>query len=118
MTTAPAFANCHSHVFHRALRGRITGADSFWSWREQMYAIAAVLDPDLLFDLARATYAEMYLAAQQLSHDSVAAQVSAARQAAARAAQRNQPKDAPSVPMRARVRGALGRLRRRLPRLQ
>jgi len=27
-----------------------------------MYAIAAVLDPDLLFDLARATYAEMYLA--------------------------------------------------------
>ena len=62
MTTAPAFANCHSHVFHRALRGRITGADSFWTWREQMYAIAAVLDPDLLFDLARATYAEMYLA--------------------------------------------------------
>ncbi|MCW2749128.1 MAG: formimidoylglutamate deiminase, partial [Aeromicrobium sp.] len=40
--------------------GRITGADSFWSWRHRMYAIAAVLDPDLLFDLARATYAEMY----------------------------------------------------------
>lgn len=62
MRTVPAFANCHSHVFHRALRGRITGADSFWTWRDQMYAIAAVLDPDLLFDLARATYAEMYLA--------------------------------------------------------
>jgi formiminoglutamate deiminase len=62
MRTVPAFANCHSHVFHRALRGRITGADSFWTWRDQMYALAAVLDPDLLFDLARAAYAEMYLA--------------------------------------------------------
>lgn len=62
MTTVPAFANCHSHVFHRALRGRIAGADSFWTWRDQMYAVAAVLDPDLLFDLARATYAEMYVA--------------------------------------------------------
>jgi hypothetical protein len=28
MTTVPAFANCHSHVFHRALRGRVTAADS------------------------------------------------------------------------------------------
>jgi formiminoglutamate deiminase len=59
---APGFANCHSHVFHRALRGRVTGADSFWTWREQMYALAAVLDPTLLFDLAAATYAEMRLA--------------------------------------------------------
>lgn len=62
MRTVPAFANCHSHAFHRALRGRITGAESFWTWRDQMYAIAGVLDPDLLFDLARATYAEMHLA--------------------------------------------------------
>jgi formiminoglutamate deiminase len=56
-----AFANCHSHVFHRALRGRV-GGDSFWSWRDEMYSIAAVLDPDLLHRLARATYAEMRLA--------------------------------------------------------
>lgn len=56
-----AFANCHSHVFHRALRGRTTG-DSFWSWRQEMYALATVLDPDLLYRLARATYAEMRLA--------------------------------------------------------
>ncbi|TXL57652.1 formimidoylglutamate deiminase [Aeromicrobium terrae] len=67
------FANCHSHVFHRALRGR-SGGDSaisrpgpgtpadFWSWRDGMYALAAVLDPDLLHRLARATYAEMRLA--------------------------------------------------------
>ena len=60
--TMPAFANCHSHAFHRALRGRVTGADSFWSWRDQMYALAGVLDPDLMFDLARATYGEMRLA--------------------------------------------------------
>ena len=56
-----AFANCHSHVFHRALRGRAAG-DSFWSWRDDMYTLAAVLDPDLLHWLARATYAEMRLA--------------------------------------------------------
>ncbi len=62
MTSVPAFANCHSHAFHRALRGRVTGAETFWSWRDQMYTLAGVLDPDLLFDLARATYAEMHLA--------------------------------------------------------
>ena len=56
-----AFANCHSHVFHRALRGRAV-SDSFWSWRDDMYTLAAVLDPDLLHWLARATYAEMRLA--------------------------------------------------------
>jgi len=55
------FANCHSHVFHRALRGR-TGGGTFWSWRDEMYAIARILDPDLLYRLARATYAEMRLA--------------------------------------------------------
>lgn len=60
MTVVPAFANCHSHVFHRALRGRVVGAESFWTWRDQMYALANVLDPDLLFDLAAATYAEMH----------------------------------------------------------
>ncbi|UYM07072.1 formimidoylglutamate deiminase [Solicola gregarius] len=57
------FANCHSHVFHRALRGRTHGGGgTFWTWREQMYALAGALDPDLLYDLARATYAEMALA--------------------------------------------------------
>jgi formiminoglutamate deiminase len=59
----PGFANCHSHAFHRALRGR-THADggTFWTWREQMYALAARLDPERYLDLARATYAEMALA--------------------------------------------------------
>ncbi|GAA1533236.1 formimidoylglutamate deiminase [Nocardioides humi] len=61
--TLPGFANTHSHAFHRALRGRTQrGSGTFWTWREQMYAVAARLDPDLYFDLARATYAEMLAA--------------------------------------------------------
>jgi formiminoglutamate deiminase len=58
--THPGFANCHSHAFHRALRGRTqTERGSFWTWREQMYAVAAELTPDSYFELARETYAEM-----------------------------------------------------------
>jgi formiminoglutamate deiminase len=61
--TLPGFANAHSHAFHRALRGRTHGGrGSFWTWREQMYSVAATLDPDAYFRLARATYAEMALA--------------------------------------------------------
>jgi formiminoglutamate deiminase len=58
--TLPGLANCHSHAFHRALRGR-TQAErgTFWTWREQMYALAARLDPDTYLRLAAATYAEM-----------------------------------------------------------
>jgi formiminoglutamate deiminase len=59
----PGFANCHSHAFHRALRGRTqSGGGTFWTWRERMYAIAARLDPDTYHALARAAYAEMALA--------------------------------------------------------
>ncbi|RNL77708.1 formimidoylglutamate deiminase [Nocardioides marmorisolisilvae] len=58
--TIPALANCHSHAFHRALRGR-TQAErgTFWTWRDQMYAVAAELTPDSYFALARDVYAEM-----------------------------------------------------------
>ena len=61
--TVPGLANGHSHAFHRALRGRThrAGGD-FWSWRELMYQVAAVLDPDRYLELATATYAEMALA--------------------------------------------------------
>jgi len=56
----PGLANTHSHAFHRALRGRTQrGSGTFWSWREQMYAVAARLDPDTYLALARATYREM-----------------------------------------------------------
>ncbi|MFF5233982.1 formimidoylglutamate deiminase [Dactylosporangium sp. NPDC000521] len=61
--TLPGFANAHSHAFHRALRGRTHGGrGTFWTWREQMYAVAAALDPDSYHRLARAVYAEMALA--------------------------------------------------------
>lgn len=60
--TMPGFANAHSHVFHRAIRGRGQhGVDSFWAWRKLMYAVAHTLTPDSLYELALATYAEMSL---------------------------------------------------------
>jgi formiminoglutamate deiminase len=58
--TIPGLANCHSHAFHRALRGRTQRErGTFWTWREQMYALAGRLDPDSYFELARAVYQEM-----------------------------------------------------------
>lgn len=58
----PGFADAHSHAFHRALRGRTGTGGDFWAWRRTMYAVAAALTPDSMYDLARATYAEMVLA--------------------------------------------------------
>ncbi|WP_329004232.1 formimidoylglutamate deiminase [Kribbella sp. NBC_00709] len=59
----PGLANCHSHAFHRALRGRTqTERGTFWTWRDQMYAVAAALTPDTYYDLAKAVYGEMLLA--------------------------------------------------------
>jgi formiminoglutamate deiminase len=61
--TLPGLANAHSHAFHRALRGRTQqGRGTFWTWREQMYAVAERLDPDTYFALARAAYREMVAA--------------------------------------------------------
>jgi formiminoglutamate deiminase len=61
--TLPGLANTHSHAFHRALRGRTqTDRGTFWTWRDQMYAVAGRLDPDTYYELARATYAEMVAA--------------------------------------------------------
>ena len=58
----PGLANCHSHAFHRALRGRTqTERGTFWTWREQMYAVASALTPDSYYQLARAVYGEMLL---------------------------------------------------------
>ena len=61
----PGFADAHSHAFHRALRGRThhrAAAGSFWTWRDQMYALAGRLDPDSLLGLVRAAFAERALA--------------------------------------------------------
>ena len=61
--TLPGLVNAHSHAFHRALRGRTHRAGgSFWTWREDMYAVAAALTPETYRALAAATFAEMALA--------------------------------------------------------
>lgn len=67
--TLPGMVNDHSHAFHRALRGRThqgsggaRGAGTFWTWREQMYAVAERLTPDSYRALARAVYREMVAA--------------------------------------------------------
>ena len=61
--TLPALADVHSHAFHRALRGRTHGGSgTFWTWRDVMYRVAANLDPESYYRLARAAFAEMALA--------------------------------------------------------
>src|SRR5436309_2556466 len=62
----PGFVNVHSHVFQRALRGHthrpLSARDTFWTWRNAMYAAAARLNPDTLYAEALATYREMLAA--------------------------------------------------------
>ena len=59
----PGMPNLHSHAFQRAMaglaerKGRID--DSFWSWRETMYAFAAAIGPDELKAIAAQLYVEM-----------------------------------------------------------
>jgi len=59
----PGFVNAHSHVFQRLLRGHTHhgsgGRDSFWTWRERMYAEAGRLTPESLYAVARSCYGEM-----------------------------------------------------------
>lgn len=58
----PGLSNSHSHSFQRALRGAVErdGGD-FWAWRDAMYSLAGVLEPDSFRDLCAATFAEMVL---------------------------------------------------------
>jgi formimidoylglutamate deiminase len=62
----PGMPNLHSHAFQRALAGTVerrgAAGDDFWSWRDAMYALAARLDPDGMFALARDVYAAMLVA--------------------------------------------------------
>jgi formimidoylglutamate deiminase len=59
----PGFVNAHSHAFQRALRGSgerfSSGAGSFWSWREAMYALVASLDRDGFKRVCRQAFTEM-----------------------------------------------------------
>lgn len=62
-TVVPGAANTHSHAFHRLLRGRTNaGGGDFWRWRRDMYAVAALLDPELMYEVASLVYAEMVAA--------------------------------------------------------
>lgn len=61
----PGIPNAHSHVFQRALAGYgevPSGADSFWSWRDAMYRLAARVTPEDCATIARHAYGEMLAA--------------------------------------------------------
>jgi formimidoylglutamate deiminase len=63
----PGLPNAHSHAFQRALAGRTeqrspAGYDSFWTWRERMYALADIIDAGQLRVIARQAYIEMLTA--------------------------------------------------------
>ncbi len=59
----PGMTNLHSHAFQRAMAGlaerRGKGEDSFWTWRETMYAFASRLGPEALRAIATQLYVEM-----------------------------------------------------------
>ncbi|MCI5100945.1 formimidoylglutamate deiminase [Phaeobacter italicus] len=62
-TLVPALANLHSHSFQRAMAGmteaRISGRDSFWSWRTLMYRFVDHLTPDQIEAIAGMVFLEM-----------------------------------------------------------
>jgi formimidoylglutamate deiminase len=59
----PGIANLHSHAFQRAMAGlaerQSNSYDSFWTWREVMYAFAGRIGPDDLQAIAAELYVEM-----------------------------------------------------------
>lgn len=59
----PGMPNLHSHAFQRAMAGlaerQTNSDDSFWTWRETMYAFAGRVDPDAMRAIAAQLYAEM-----------------------------------------------------------
>ncbi|MET0331358.1 MAG: formimidoylglutamate deiminase [Dyella sp.] len=59
----PGMPNVHSHAFQRAMAGlaerRDRADDSFWTWRETMYAFAAAVGPEALKAIAAQLYVEM-----------------------------------------------------------
>jgi len=59
----PGFVDAHSHAFQRALRGSgedfPSGAGSFWTWRQAMYALVESLDRASLRRISAQAFAEM-----------------------------------------------------------
>lgn len=55
----PGLPDAHSHAFQHALVGhgeQRAGEDSFWSWREAMYQLAARITPEETREVARRCY--------------------------------------------------------------
>jgi formimidoylglutamate deiminase len=62
----PSLVNAHSHAFQRVIRGRTehrsqNTTDTFWTWREQMYAAANRLEPEDIYAASRMAFLEMVL---------------------------------------------------------
>ena len=59
----PGMSNVHSHAFQRAMAGlaefRGHPTDDFWTWREEMYRLVRLLQPDDIEAIARHLYIEM-----------------------------------------------------------
>ena len=59
----PGMPNAHSHAFQRGMVGnaeyRLSASDSFWTWRQTMYALANRIEPDDLQILATQLFIEM-----------------------------------------------------------
>jgi formimidoylglutamate deiminase len=59
----PGMPNLHSHAFQRAIAGRTGNAsgdgDSFWTWRQAMYAFLDRIDADAFEAIAAQAYVEM-----------------------------------------------------------
>ena len=62
----PGMVNAHSHAFQRVIRGRTEHrsqhtTDSFWTWREEMYAAANRLEAEDIYNVSRMAFMEMAL---------------------------------------------------------
>jgi formimidoylglutamate deiminase len=59
----PGMPNAHSHAFQRGMAGnteyRLSARDSFWTWRQAMYALANRIEPQDLEVLATQLFIEM-----------------------------------------------------------
>jgi formimidoylglutamate deiminase len=59
----PGMPNAHSHAFQRAMAGnaeyRMSARDSFWTWRQAMYALANRITPEDLRIVATQLFVEM-----------------------------------------------------------
>jgi formimidoylglutamate deiminase len=59
----PGMPNAHSHAFQRAMAGnaeyRLSARDSFWTWRQTMYALANRIEPAQLQIVATQLFVEM-----------------------------------------------------------